>query len=439
MRLLNHTARGAALPSPELVSRAGRIAVGVACRLADPDRLADAVAGLADQTAYPSVTYWQPASLALGDAGLALCCGVLRQELPDDGWDRIGHRLLTSALSALPGDGVETGLFDGLSGVAAAAWQLGGSSRYLRLRTQVDGLLLPALRRQAAAVRAAAGGLPGAAYDLISGLAGSTLALLARPASEEVDRTLGDLVAALVGLLDQDDMAGLAVPPEHVLPEQRATAPEGWTDCGLAHGVAGVVAVLALFATRPPRVRRPVPPRLHAALRRGADWLVAQARGTRWPRVVLPDGAPGPVTVPGWCYGTPGVARALWLAGRALDEPGYQRLAVTATLAACRPAAIDELRSPGLCHGLAGLLTVTSQFARDTGDPRLAEAAGRVLVELFDRHDPQLPFGFRDVEPAGTAVDNPGLLSGAAGIVLALLAARRPTHVPTWLRLFALA
>lgn len=426
------------ISSPELARRAGQVAAEVARRLADPRLVADTVDQLTAATAYPAVTRWRPESLALGDAGLALCCGVLREEFPHGGWDRTGHRFLGAAVDAQPVEGA-LGLFDGLSGLAAAAWQLGGPGRYRRLRAQVNTRLLPALRQRARGLLTAASGLPAGAYDLISGLSGCTVALLAQPGDAHVDAALGDLAAALVGLLDSEDMAGLAVPVEHILAAQRDSAPGGWTDCGLAHGVAGVVAVLALLAPRPPR-RTPVPRRLPAALRRGADWLVAQAHdGLTWPRVVLADGTPGPVGAPGWCYGAPGVARALWLAGRALDRPGYQRIAVAAALAAGRPASAAELHSPGLCHGLAGLLTITGQFARDTGDPRFAAASDRLLGELLDRYDPSAPAGFRDVEPAGTTVDNPGLLSGSAGIVLALLAARRPDHVPGWLRLFALA
>jgi hypothetical protein len=46
-------------------------------------------------------------------------------------------------------------------------------------------------------------------------------------------------------------------------------------------------------------------------------------------------------------------------------------------------------------------------------------------------------FGFRDVEPGGAEVDNPGVLVGAAGIALVLSALTAP-RPPAWPRLFLL-
>jgi len=440
VRLLSGDPVPATSPAPADAGRARSVAMAVAARLADRDRLADAVTSTAATTAYPESTRWRPSTVALGDAGLALCCAELHAHNPDAGWDRVGHRFLGTAVAGLTDD-APLGLFGGLSGVAAAAGQLGGAQRYRRLRAQLDDRLLPALRPAAERIDSTDGALPAAAYDVISGLAGCAAGLLARPADPGVRAALVEVAGVLVRLLDGDGLPRLATPPEHVLAEQRAEAPDGWTDCGVAHGVPGLVATLALLALD----RRVGPavtelPGLLPALRRGAAWVVGQAvtvdGRTEWPRVVLPGAGAGRPAPPGWCYGTPGVARALWLAGRALDEPGHQRLAVDAMLAACRSDALP--RSPALCHGLAGLLTITRLFWLDTGEPAFGRAAGRVLTELLDRYDPDLPLGYRDVEPAGSLVDNPGLLSGAAGIVLALLAATRP-DVPAWARLFLLA
>jgi hypothetical protein len=46
--------------------------------------------------------------------------------------------------------------------------------------------------------------------------------------------------------------------------------------------------------------------------------------------------------------------------------------------------------------------------------------------------------GFRSLEPAGNAVDQAGLLDGAPGVALVLLAAATDAE-PTWDRLFLLA
>jgi len=56
-------------------------------------------------------------------------------------------------------------------------------------------------------------------------------------------------------------------------------------------------------------------------------------------------------------------------------------------------------------------------------------------VDLFD---PTAPLGYRDLESGGRRIDQPGLLTGAPGVALALLGATSPVE-PAWARLFLLA
>ena len=53
-------------------------------------------------------------------------------------------------------------------------------------------------------------------------------------------------------------------------------------------------------------------------------------------------------------------------------------------------------------------------------------------------HEPDRALGFRAIEPGGNRVDQPGLLDGAPGVVIVLLAASTSVE-PTWDRLFLLS
>ena len=57
---------------------------------------------------------------------------------------------------------------------------------------------------------------------------------------------------------------------------------------------------------------------------------------------------------------------------------------------------------------------------------------------LLAGFDPASPLGYRDVETGGRLIDQPGLLTGAPGVALALLGAASPAE-PAWARLFLLA
>ncbi|HET6707395.1 lanthionine synthetase LanC family protein, partial [Amycolatopsis sp.] len=176
---------------------------------------------------------------------------------------------------------------------------------------------------------------------------------------------------------------------------------------GLAHGASGPLAALALLDRRVPGSR--------TAIRALAD------------RVAAAD-----FENAGWCAGSAGAARALWLAGRALDDVRLRARAQELAL-------LDTgHRTPAFCHGTAGAVLVSALFWWDTGDERHRAHAARLCTRLLDAYEPDTVFGFRDVEPGGSTVDNPGLLVGAAGIALVLTALTAP-RPPAWPRLFLLA
>src|SRR6185369_7304354 len=100
-------------------------------------------------------------------------------------------------------------------------------------------------------------------------------------------------------------------PPE-LLPEwQRQVAPEGYTNLGLAHGVPGVIAILARYITAGVDVAR-----ARVLLEAGVDYL----RYVAW----LPS-QPNSQARVAWCYGDLGVAIALMSAGTALGRDDWRR------------------------------------------------------------------------------------------------------------------
>ena len=101
----------------------------------------------------------------------------------------------------------------------------------------------------------------------------------------------------------------------------------------------------------------------------------------------------------GWCYGSPGVTRAIWLAGVALDRADWCELAVAAMKAVYRrPADLRQITTPSLCHGTAGLLQISLRFFHDTHDPDFADQVALLTSELLEAFDPEQPFGFVNPE-----------------------------------------
>ncbi|MEV6520353.1 lanthionine synthetase LanC family protein [Longispora sp. NPDC051575] len=376
--------RRPALLGPVLAGRVASVAADVAARVVDPARVG-AVAPV-DGTSYPEVHRWRGSSLALGGAGAALVCSALDAHAPGEGWDRVGHAHLSAGVAELE---PEPSLLVGGGAVSAAAAMLSrGGTRYQGLRDDLDGWLLPRISATARRITEAPD-VVADDYDLVNGLSGSAALLLTGPGSPARTACLADVTRALAAVVTT-----WGDRPDH----------------GLAHGLAGPVAALALS-----RAADPTEPGSAVAVRSGADRL-------------LPANAVDRDTSGSWCTGAAGISRALWLAG----TPTH-RAAARSTLRFAPP-----LDSPTFCHGVAGQLLVTALFWWDTGDAEFGEAARALCGYLLEFFDHSSPFGFRDVEAAGTVVDNPGVLCGAGGVALVLLAllADRP---PTWTRLFLLS
>ncbi|WP_163506608.1 lanthionine synthetase C family protein [Fodinicola acaciae] len=411
--------------------RASGIVAELAARLADPDAVA-AVASAPDNLhdALPRpVPVWLPDTLGEGHPGVALLFAELAAT--DPAMRRAAHGHLAAASRAI--GGVRTQLFMGAASVGyaghVAAASYGG---YTAMLERLDEHVATAGVRQASAYRddVETGRSPGGGrLDLISGITGVGRYLLARGLAEPLAEVLACLVAA--GLAPDVRVDG--VPVAACWSSDNAG---GGVDLGIAHGVSGPLALLALSWRAGVRVggQDAAIERIVGILDR---WLVEDDAGPYWPAwVSVADHREPPERTRGrdaWCYGAGGISRALFLAGAALDRPDWRKLAIAALRGAVQTADYPAIRDAGLCHGWSGLLQITVRMAGDTGDPGLWSAADALAVRTMDDYDAECPFGFRYAPyVAPRPADRPGFVGGAAGIALALhtYAAGEPPRTP---------
>jgi lantibiotic biosynthesis protein len=439
-----------ALP-PALASPATRVVRDLAGRLRDQQRVGLAVATAPTQTAFPLAVRWLAPTLGQGDAGIAMTCAYLDACWADEGWDRVGRNYLTTAAVAAEGlPQLSPAMFGGLAGLAFAAWSLSrGATRYRNLLATLDDALVPQVTAQANGLAwPTIDGMPFGQFDVISGLAGIGAYLLLRCEQPGALAALESTLRALVVLANDTGTRPRWWTPAHLLGDEDTAVlyPHGNLNCGLAHGIPGPLAVMALALSHGIGV-----PGIEGAVDRVVGWLGGHRAddgwGVNWPYAIsltqegLPDRSAamdGPSRA-AWCYGAPGVARALWLAGVARGRPDWRNLAIEAMEAVYRrPIAARQIDSPTFCHGVAGLLQVTLRFANDTALPVFTDAAADLTDQLLSAYEPDSLLGYRNWEPGGTRVDQPGLLDGAPGVLLALLAASNGVG-PSWDRAFLLS
>ena len=331
-------------------------------------------------------------SLAWGTAGLALA----REACERSGRTEPGGAaaMAAQALTVAATSSNAAGVFEGLTGTAWTLTHVAGSA--------FDAGADPCNAVDEALLDLVSGGGSDDCYDLIEGLVGIGVYALERLPNAAA---LLDAVIERVAALAVEAPHGLTwhTSPEQLPEHQQAEAPTGYFNLGVAHGVPGVVGLLAAACTVRPTDRTA------AELLTGAvSWVLAQRRDDgRFPPWTGP-GTSGRPSRDTWCYGGIGVAAVVGNAGRALGREDWCAAATDIVLRAVgRGDDESGIRDAGLCHGAAGLLHVCNRLWQQTDDPRLADGARRWLRRTLDL----MP-----------ALSGPGFLEGRAGVLLALLA-----------------
>ncbi|MCG8456505.1 MAG: hypothetical protein MI919_09500, partial [Holophagales bacterium] len=208
-------------------------------------------------------------------------------------------------------------------------------------------------------------------FDLISGLAGIGIYALERIHRPKARQCLERVVAHLESLAEERP-EGIVwhTPPELVPPHQREELPQGYDNLGVAHGVPGVLPVLAAACRAEVAAERARP-----LLEGGTRWLLAQRTDDGFPFHIV-AGVPSGLARSAWCYGDPGVAATLLVAARAVGEPEWEREALAlARWAARRPEETAEVRDGCLCHGGGGLAHMFNRLYQATGDEVFRDTA----------------------------------------------------------------
>lgn len=345
-------------------------------------------------------------TLAGGAAGVALFFAYLAQVTGDEADGETALKFLQYALDQQDGSSLHASLFEGGTGVSWVLAHLDG--RLLDLGDEDPNVAMDA------ALLALLEDVPLEHHDLVSGLAGLGVYALERLPRPAARLALEGIVAQLGELAEHDEDGVRWFTPAHLLPpEPRRRSPRGHWDLGMAHGAAGVVAVLARA-----RAALALPAHDDHLLEGAVTWLLDQqlppASGSRYGSWLAPEQAPRPARA-AWCYGDPGVAAALLAAGRPQEALDLARAA------AQRPAEQAGVVDGGLCHGAAGLLHVFNRLHQATGDGALADAARRWF-------EASLVLPTRET----------GFLEGHAGVGLALLAAATDVE-PAWDRILLLS
>ncbi len=372
-------------------------------------------------------------SLYDGTAGIALVLSALAADVPSPLGDELtttargaAHHALAGAEQMLAAGTL--GYWEGACGIAHAVAVVARHLEDAALRGASIRLATAVAEKAAAA--ATADLTPGTVHrsaDLIGGDAGVALGLVMLAAELDLDplRAVARILADRLVDAARPQLWGAAWPSP--------LAPEEPPLLGLAHGAAGIALGLAeVAALDPGSATEHLAAAAHAGLEYERSWYERDRRA--WPD--LREGVAG---APGgwmsaWCHGALGIGLSRLRLGALTPSPRLDAEA-TAALQAGRDVVVragTALRRGAptdcsACHGLTGALELFTVAARRFSAPEHAAAARSVSALLLAERE------LVGAWPCGLpgAGEVPGLMTGTAGIALALARAVDATAEPT--------
>jgi lantibiotic biosynthesis protein len=274
----------------------------------------------------------------------------------------------------------------------------------------------------------------GCEYDLIGGYVGIGVYWLERLPRKSAMLGIRQIVEALERIAEKtsEGIAWFTTPS--MVPQRQPEAPVlGYYNLGVAHGVPGVIALLAQIATA--RLEKGLTDKACMLLTGAMEWLLAQQRP---PQAVsrysswISVGQPSPDSRIAWCYGDLGIAGVLWFVAQRTKNLKWMWEARSLT-DQCLPRQ-SEIVDSALCHGALGIAHIYNRIYHYTQDDLYRRAALDWSSRGMALREDGVGIGgyyYWTPGPHSEKSRDPSFLTGAIGIALALLSLIAPIE-PRW-------
>jgi lantibiotic modifying enzyme len=284
---------------------------------------------------------------------------------------------------------------------------------------------------------------PDRCYDLISGFAGIGIYWLERMPRQKALRGIRQILDAFERIQRNTPLgATWFTPPSLVPPLQIESAPGGYYNLGVAHGVPGVIAFLALASGA--GIDEESASRASVLLSGAMKWLLAQQRPpdavSRYSCWTMP-GYEGGDSRLSWCYGDLGIASVLQLVAQRREDPVWAVEARSLTDRCILRGLGSVVHDAPLCHGAVGNAHLYNRAYQAYRDDRYKTEAIAWLERGIKMRKPGTGVaGYYAYDQASIPHEkaDASFLSGAVGLALALLSAVAPIE-PQWDRIMLLS
>lgn len=425
-----------------LHNEAKEISREIAVRLSDPKYVLEVVHSKDNVLNGSDVYPWGDISLSHGYPGNIHLLSLWREIDHTFNWNEAIYMNLKEVQSYLAEYGTrDISLFSGWTGIASSVEAASNHGEfYTQFLDKIHRWMAPLIEEQLQACSELVkqnNGVPVQLFDTISGASGLGRYLLRSRSVSYLAPLIEPVLQFLIDLTKPIQVHGRTVPgwftPSelHLMDRDKQSFPMGSFNCGLAHGVPGPLALLSIAYNNGIEITGQ-----YSAIEYMTEWLLNSQEedevGAYWPHIIPFEydkrtaGHRLQRQREAWCYGTPGVAFALYTASLSLKNSSLKQHATQAFIQSVSyEFDKKEMSSPSICHGLSGLLLMCQRMWSNSKAPELEPLILRLTTELLQRFSPEYPLGFKDAEPEATGsmrwLTKAGLLEGAAGIGSVLL------------------
>jgi lantibiotic modifying enzyme len=357
---------------------------------------------------------------------------------PQQPWEHMAHSYLSLLAKETRTTAINTvGVFEGVSGIAMSVSSL--YPHYQELCTSLNARLCEQVHALFS-LKPGKESLSLQDYDCVSGASGILAYLITVHTPDEaivntITLLLKRLVFLAMDIATTDTKKDLITSPPGYIGKFKCSTDRRNYELGMAHGISGPLAALSLAWTAGYHY-----PGQQEAIN-SLSQVLLQYRdhdtwGVTWPKyaslkTTTQSESHDAMFFATWSHGIPGIARALWHAGNAIDNLDLHRVAIAAIEAALRKTMETMSGYATLYNGTAGLLETCLRFVRETDAKHIENYIPQLVSCILDTFNPEWPVGFRHNHLGYGASDPVGFLKGASGIALALLSAAT-TVEPDW-------
>lgn len=241
--------------------------------------------------------------------------------------------------------------------------------------------------------------------ELIQGLSGMARYLLFYKDESEARKTLDIVLGEIVKFINIKKTIGgreivsWFVEPKDVYHLFREEFPNGYADLGMAHGLTGILSILSICYLNGVEVKGQ-----KKAIEYGMNELykfkIQKDNKIFWPgripyEMLSEESKDFNFECPSWCYGLAGMSRAVFLAGKVLDNPKYIYDSINGMKMLIK-SKTNYYDAPIFCHGYAGLMYSYYLMYRETNDPEFIEGINDSIEEILYYYDENKAFYFKE-------------------------------------------